>query len=54
MLGIPDPWIWGAFLLCVLSTAACVVYGALNWNKGAENEQTQIQEEKNREKATSV
>jgi hypothetical protein len=35
-LGIPDIGIWGAYLLCILSTAACVVYGLYNWNKGDE------------------
>lgn len=54
MLGIPDPWIWSAFILCILSTLACVGYGLLNWNRGAENEQAQIAEEKNWEKSTSV
>lgn len=45
MLGIPDVWIWSAYLLCLLSAAACVVYGLTHWNKGAENEQQQIEEE---------
>lgn len=34
MLGIDDPAIWLAYLLCILSSIACVIYGALNWNKG--------------------
>lgn len=50
MLGIPDFWIWSAYLLCILSTAACIVYGVVNWNKGADNEKQQIQEESNWEK----
>lgn len=45
MLGIPDFWIWIAYVLCILSAAACVVYGILNWNKGADNEAQQIKEE---------
>ncbi len=36
MLGIEDFWIWSAYLLCILSTLVCVVYGALMWNKGTE------------------
>ena len=36
MLGINDPVIATAYLLCILSTLLCVVYGALNWNKGDE------------------
>ncbi len=39
VLGIPDPWIYGAFILCIASTLLCVVYGAKNWNKGDESEQ---------------
>jgi hypothetical protein len=45
MFGITDPWILMAYWLCILSTLACVVYGYLNWNKGAENEIAQIDEE---------
>jgi hypothetical protein len=33
MLGIPDPAIWLALLLCLASTVLCVIYGALNWNR---------------------
>lgn len=36
LFGIQDPWVWGAYLLCVLSTLLCVVYGLINWNKGDE------------------
>ena len=25
VLGIPDPWIWMAYLLCLAATALCVV-----------------------------
>ena len=46
VLGIPDFWIWSAFLLCIASAAACVVYGLFNWNKGSDNEDKQIEEEK--------
>ena len=45
MLGINDPWIWGVYLLCILSTLLCVVYGLLNWNKGGETEEEEISEE---------
>jgi hypothetical protein len=47
VLGIPDFWIWSAFLLCLGSTLACVVYGVVNWNRGADNESHQIAEEAN-------
>ena len=33
-LGIQDPWVSLAFVLCIASCILCVVYGALNWNKG--------------------
>ncbi len=36
MLGIDDPWVAGAYLLCLASAVLCVVYGLLNWNKGEE------------------
>lgn len=45
MLGINDPWIWSAYLLCIISAAICVVYGIMNWNKGAEHEKEDIKEE---------
>ncbi len=35
MLGLQDPWIAVAYWLCILSSILCVVYGAINWNKGA-------------------
>lgn len=46
MLGIPDFWIWSAYILCILSAIGCVVYGLVNWNKGGDNEQKQILKEK--------
>ncbi len=36
MLGMGDSWVALAFVLCVLSSLLCVVYGVLNWNKGEE------------------
>ena len=43
VLGIPDFWIWSAFLLCIASAVGCVVYGIINWNRGNDNEDTQIE-----------
>jgi hypothetical protein len=37
MLGIPDPGVWVAYLLCIASVVFCIVYGAVNWNKGEES-----------------
>jgi heme exporter protein D len=51
MLGIPDFWIWSAYLLCILSTAACIIYGLKNWNKGSNDETRQVEEEAAWEKA---
>jgi len=45
MLGIPDASIWLAYILCIISAGACITYGLINWNKGADSEQKQIQEE---------
>jgi Na+-transporting methylmalonyl-CoA/oxaloacetate decarboxylase gamma subunit len=53
MLGIKDPWILTAYLLCFLSALACVVYGIYNWNKGNENEKEEIKEEAKWEKKES-
>jgi hypothetical protein len=50
MLGIKDPWILTAYLLCFLSALACIVYGIINWNKGGENEKKEISEEAKWEK----
>ncbi len=45
MLGIPDPWVAIPFLLCIASMGLCVVYGVMNWNRGAEVESAEIAEE---------
>ena len=34
MLGIDDPYVLAAYILCLAGTALCVVYGLLNWNRG--------------------
>lgn len=36
MLGIEDMWVWLAYLLCIVSTILCIVYGIICWNKGDE------------------
>lgn len=36
MLGIDDPLVLTAYLLCILSTVFCIVFGAMRWNKGDE------------------
>lgn len=36
MLGMGDFWVGLAYLLCILSSILCVVYGLTHWNKGDE------------------
>jgi|APSaa5957512622_1039677.scaffolds.fasta_scaffold135560_2 hypothetical protein len=38
VLGLGDFSIFAAYALCILSAIACVVYGIINWNKGADTE----------------
>lgn len=38
VLGIPDPWIWMAYLLCLGATALCVVHAFLKGRSGTEND----------------
>jgi len=45
MLGIDDPGIFLGYLLSILGLIACVVYGALNWNKGMETNIDEIQKD---------
>ncbi|MBP7830604.1 MAG: hypothetical protein KA248_11870 [Kiritimatiellae bacterium] len=33
LLGIEDPWVWLAYILCIASTVLCVVWGVLRWNR---------------------
>ena len=39
MLGIPDPMVVLAYVLCIASTLVCVVYAWRNWNRGDESEE---------------
>jgi hypothetical protein len=36
LLGIEDPWIWLAYLLCVASTLICIIYGLVTRSRGEE------------------
>lgn len=45
MLGIEDPGIYLGYLFAILGLIACVVYGALNWNKGRETDIEEIQKD---------
>ena len=54
MFGIKSFGVWSAYLLCILSTLACLLYGILNWNKGADSEESQIKEEMKWQEAENV
>jgi len=45
MFGIHDPGIFLGYLFSILGLIACVVYGALNWNKGMETNMDEIQKD---------
>ena len=38
LLGMGDFSIFLVYILCIASALACVIYGIINWNKGAEPE----------------
>ena len=44
-MGFADGSITLVYVLCILSALMCVVYGLVNWNRGAEEEAAQIAEE---------
>lgn len=45
MFGLGDFSIVAVYLLCVLSTLLCIIYGILNWNKGGEPNAKEIKKE---------
>ena len=50
MLGLGDFWVSSVFIPIILSTLLCVVYGAMNWNKGAKDDEIIEEEQKKWEK----
>jgi hypothetical protein len=32
MLGIEDPWVVGAYYLCIICALLCLVWGIIKWN----------------------
>jgi len=36
LLGIEDEYVSLAYILCILSTLLCIIYGLINWNRGEE------------------
>ena len=45
MLGMGDFAIFAAYGLCVLSAVACIVYGVISWNKGADKDEPEVVKE---------
>lgn len=33
MLGIEDPWVVAAYILCIASALACLAWGVAKWNQ---------------------
>ena len=46
MLGLEGNSIFVAYVLSIISALGCLVYGIINWNKGGDNEEADIKEEK--------
>ncbi len=46
MFGLQDFGVTAAYALTVLSAAACVIYGIVNWNKPKEDLEAELREEK--------
>jgi len=47
MFGIPDLSVSLAYLVLLLSAAACVVYGILFWNRGSDPGPEELAQEQN-------
>ncbi len=45
MLGLEGNSIFTAYILSIVSALGCLVYGIINWNKGADTEIEDIREE---------
>lgn len=41
MLGLADGWVSLAYLLCILSSILCVVYGIRRWDSDGDDESTE-------------
>ena len=46
MLGIPDFSVALAYILLIISTIVCAVYGFINWNKGDEVDNDELEHKK--------
>lgn len=43
MLGIADPWVALAYILCIVSALLCVVWGIIKWNKDDPDEEPEAE-----------
>lgn len=39
MFGITDPYIWGAYAACILTTAFCIIFGYVKGKPGTGEEE---------------
>jgi hypothetical protein len=46
MFGLGDFWVSLVFVLIILSSILCVIYGAVNWNKEGDEDATLVDEER--------
>lgn len=46
LLGMGDFSIFAVYILCIAATLACVIYGIVNWNKGGESEEEDLENDK--------
>ena len=40
MFGIPDPWVWSAYLLSFFVAGLCVAYTLIFWNQAVDEDLT--------------
>lgn len=45
MLGMGDFAIFAVYVLCILAAIACVVYGIIFWNRGADKEEPEVEKQ---------
>ena len=46
MLGLGDFWVLLAYSANIIVVVVCIIYGAINWNRGGENSLTENKENK--------
>ncbi len=43
MMGMADPWVFVAYLLCILSALLCVGWGAYFWNREPKDQESEAE-----------